>query len=342
MKCESVQSRRTLVKARRRSSFSYPNQAPLIPYRTTDIETDDNDIRPLSTRRSEPSSRTSTPTLQNFSIASPELPSEPSIATPTSTELRANPFYQPTRQQVLDFNFVQQQLRQHQAIAPQNSFWTASSRESISSSQITPRSSLTLSTQNKSSEENVSNTYSQIESSLVSEHSPIVSSIIFGPAIRLPENYTGPRGPILPAIHNQNPPTRSRTREHTQIFLLDHTSDTPAPVLYGRTSLGDTSTNWSRERPEHTLNLTTRQRQNAINVLSTSSLELHFQSTTRYNTIFNHPIQAATSSITTRTTPPPFNCTEFIYKFDRYTQQTPGFASFYNPYTGLTYTCRFS
>ena len=223
---ESVQPRRTLVKARRRSAFSYPNQAPLIPFRTTDIKIDDNDKRSLSTGRSQPSSRTSTPTLQNFSIASPELPSESSIATPTSS-----------------FNFVQQQIRQPKAMAPQSSFWSASSRESISSSQITPRSSLTLSTQNTSLEENASNTYSQIESSSVLEHPPIVSSINFEPELRLPENYRGPRGPILPAIHNQNPPTRSRTRESTQRFLLDHTSFTPAPVLYGPTSLGDTFTN---------------------------------------------------------------------------------------------------
>ena len=174
---------------------------------------------------------------------------------------------------------------------------------------------------------------SQIESSLVSEHSPIISSINFEPEIRLLENYTGPRGPILPAIQNQNTPTRSRTREYTQRFLLDHTSYTPAPVLYGPTSLGDTFTNWARERLKHTLNLTTGQRQNAINVLSTPSLELHFQSTIKYNTIFNHPFHAATPSITTRTTPPPFICTEFIYKFDRYTQQTLGFVSLYNPHT---------
>ena len=130
------------------------NQAPLNPYRTSDIEIDDNDIRPLSARRSEPSSRTGTPTLQNFSVASPELHSESSIATPTSSELRANPFYQPTRQQKQYFNFVNQQFRTAQALAPQSSFWSASSRDSISSSHITQRSSLTLATQNTSLEGN--------------------------------------------------------------------------------------------------------------------------------------------------------------------------------------------
>ena len=178
---ESVRPKRTLVKARRRSSFSYSNQTPLVPYRTTDVEIDNNDNRPLSTRRSESSSRTSTPTLQNFSIVSQELPSESSKATPTSTELRANPFYQPTRHQVQDFNSVLQHLRQHQAIAPQSSFWSASSRDSILSSQRAPRSCLTLSTQNTFLEENVSITYSQIESSIVTEYSTITSSINFEP-----------------------------------------------------------------------------------------------------------------------------------------------------------------
>ena len=145
---------------------------------------------------------------------------------------------------------MQQQIRQHQAIAPQSSFWSGSSRDSILSSQRTPKSSLALSTQNTSLEENVSNTYSQIESSIASERSPIVSSINFEPDIRLPENCRGSRGLILPATHNQNPTTRSRTCEYTQRYLLDHTSFTPAPVLYGPTSLGDTFTNWARDTLE--------------------------------------------------------------------------------------------
>ena len=40
--------------------------------------------------------------------------------------------------------------------------------------------------------------------------------------------------------------------------------------------------------------------------------------------------------------PPPPVCIDFIYKFDRYTKQTLGFATFYNPHTGLSYTCRFN
>ena len=217
------------MKARRRSSFSYPNQAPLIPYRTTDIEIDRDEIRPLDTGRSEPT-RTSTTTLQNFSFHSPELPSESAIATAASSELRANPFCQPTRQQRQDFVFVQQHFRSPQAGSPHCSFWSESSRESISSTQITPRSSLTLSTQNISLEGNASqNTYSQIETSTISDNTPIASTS-FEPEIRLPENYQGARGPITPAIHNQNPSTRRRIREQTQRFF------TRLYIIYNRAS----------------------------------------------------------------------------------------------------------
>ena len=147
---------------------------------------------------------------------------------------------------------------------------------------------------------------------------------------------------LLPQFTTKTHLHEAEFKNKQKNFLLDYTSFTPAPVLYGPTSLGDTFTVKARARLSDTLNLTTRQRQTALNALATPSLELHFQSTIRYNTIFNHPFHATTPSITTRTTPPPFICTELIYKFDRYTQQTLGFATFYNPHTGLTYTCRFN
>ena len=186
---ESVQPGRTLVKARRRPSLSYPDQAPLIPYRTTDIEIDSNESRPLNTGHSEATSRTSTPTLQKFTINSPEFPSESSIATPTTSELQANPFYQPTRQQTQNFNLLQQQFRATRPSSPHSSFWSASSRDSISSSKITPRLSLTLSTHKTSLEENASqNTYSQMESLIITDQTSIPNKL-FEPEIRLPENY---------------------------------------------------------------------------------------------------------------------------------------------------------
>ena len=90
------------------------------------------------------------------------------------------------------------------------------------------------------------------------------------------------------------------------------------------------------------INFTARQRNTALEVLATPSLELKLNTTIKYDTIFNHPFHATTPSIITTTTPAPFICTEFIYKFDGYTKQTLGFATFYNPHTGLSYTCRFN
>ena len=91
--------RRELLRARRRSSLSFPTQdSTLVSYGSTDIES--NIIRPIEAGNSEPPSRTGTPTLHNFSLSSPSDHSGNStIQTPTQSELRANPFLPPTFQQ---------------------------------------------------------------------------------------------------------------------------------------------------------------------------------------------------------------------------------------------------
>ena len=82
--------RRELLRARRRSSLSFPTQdSTLVSYGSTDIES--NIIRPIEAGNSEPPSRTGTPTLHNFSLSSPSDQSGNStIQTPTQSELRAN------------------------------------------------------------------------------------------------------------------------------------------------------------------------------------------------------------------------------------------------------------
>ena len=162
----------------------------------------------------------------------------------------------------------------------------------------------------------------------------------FIPEIRLPSSHPG--GTRSTPILNPNPPTRSRVNEHTNLFALDHETWNPPPPLYGPTNLGDTLTTWSRNRLINTLNLTERQCNTALEVLATPSLELKFNTTIKYGTIFNHPFHVTTPSITTTTTPTLSICTEFIYKFDRYTKRMLGFATFYNPHTGLSYICRFN
>ena len=160
------------------------------------------------------------------------------------------------------------------------------------------------------------------------------------PEIRLTSSHRG-RTRSTPIL-NPNPPTKSETNEHTYLFALDHKTCNPPPPLYGPTNLGDTLTNCSRSRLTNTLSLTHRQRNAALNVLATLSLEFKFNTTIKYDTVFNHPFHATTPSVVTSTLPAPFICIDFIYKFDRYTKQTLGFAIFYKPHTGLSYTFRFN
>ena len=164
------------------------------------------------------------------------------------------------------------------------------------------------------------------------------SSII--PELRLPSSHPG-RTRSTPIL-NPDPPTRSSNNEHTYLFALDHKSWNQFPPLYRPTNIGDTLKNWARNRLKNTLNLTARQRNTACEVLASPSLELKINTTIKYGIIFNHPFHATTPSMITTTTPESFICTEFIYKFDRYTKQTLGFATFYNPHTGLSNTCRFN
>ena len=147
------------MRARRRSSLSPPNQTSrLVPYRTSDIEFDNNKIRPLDTGHSEPTRRTSITTFQSFSIRSPELPKDSSIATITSSELRADPFNQPTQQQRREFNFVQTYFCSPQANSTHSSFRSASPRYLLFSSLFTPRSNLST-IYNPPSPNNLNNPY---------------------------------------------------------------------------------------------------------------------------------------------------------------------------------------
>ena len=269
--------------------------------------------------------------MNSFSISSPS-----DIRTPTSSELRANPFLPPAFQQRPDFNFVQEHFRVQPLHSPNSSLWSATSPQSASSSTTTPQKT----TQTSSTDTSVSIPRVDLTDSLQPPRNTDLSPSSFVPERRLPSSHPG-RTRSTPIL-NPNPPTRSRIIEHTYLFALDHKKWNPPPPSYGPTNLGDTLTNSSRNRINNTLNLTARQRNTALNVLATPTLELKFNTTIKYDTIFNHPFHATTPSIITTTTPEPFICTEFIYKFDRYTRQTLGFATFYNPRTGLLYTCRFN
>ena len=227
-------------------------------------------IRPLETGHSEPPSRTGTPTFHNFIISSPsEHSSVNRDHTPTPSELRRNPFLPPTFPQRQDFNFVQEHLRVQPLQSPNSSLWSATSPQSASTRTPPLRTN-----QTSSSNKSVSLLRVKIPNSLQPPRNTALSPSSFIPEIRLPSSHPGQNRstPIL----NPNPPTQSRTNEQTYLFPLDHKTWNPPPPLYGPTNLGDTLTNWSRSRLTNILNLTHRQRNAALNVLATPSLELKF------------------------------------------------------------------
>ena len=218
---------------------------------------------------------------------------------PTSSELRGNPFLAPTFQQRKDFIFVQERVQPIQS--PNSSLWSATTPNSSLSSNITTPQRI-----NKSSTDTSGNTsQSQLNQSisLTPPRNTVLSPTSSIPEIRLPSDHPG-RTRVIP-VYNPNPPNRSKICEHTYIFALDHETWNPPPTLYGPTNLGDTSKNWSRNRILKTLNLKTRQRNATLNVLATTSLELKFKATIKYDNIFNHPFHATTPSIVTTTTPAP-------------------------------------
>ena len=76
-------------------------------------------------------------------------------------------------------------------------------------------------------------------------------------------------------------------------------------------------------------------------ILQQNSLQLKFEITIRLNNFVQHPFPLSPPNITAQSLPPPFITTEVIYKYDRYTKNTIGYITFYNPYSGLSYTSKF-
>ena len=82
-------------------------------------------------------------------------------------------------------------------------------------------------------------------------------------------------------------------------------------------------------------------REHNVQILHQNSLQLKFEITVKLNNIVQHPYPLSLPNKTAQTLPPPFITTELIYKYDRYTKNTIGYITFYNPYSGLSYICIF-
>ena len=138
--------------------------------------------------------------------------------------MRANPFLPPIFQQRQDFNFVQEHFRAQRLHSPNSSLLSATSPQSASSNTTPQRS-------NQTSSSNTSLSVPQVEltNSLQPPRNTALSPSSFIPEIRLPSSHPG-RTRSTPIL-NPNPPTKSRTNEHTYLFALDHKTWNPPPPL---------------------------------------------------------------------------------------------------------------
>ena len=175
-------------------------------YGSTDIYS--TEIRPIETGRSEPPSRTGTPTLNSFSISSPS-----DIRTPTSSELRTTPFYpqhfNKDKISVLSKNIPECNPYIHQIV--------------YSGQQL--HHSLRVVAQQHHKEQinlrqqTLQHTTNQFDRFLTTTQENSFATIVI---------YTRKKDyhqaiPVEQDQHqNPNPPTRSRINEHTYLFALDH------------------------------------------------------------------------------------------------------------------------
>ena len=113
------------------------------------------------------------------------------------------------------------------------------------------------------------------------------------------------------------------------------------PSIIGQHHESSRLHDWALNRLQYRHDIHKDIQEHNIQILKHNNLTLKFEITVRLNKIIQHPLPLASPNITAHSLPPPLITTEINYKYDRYTKKTIGYISFYNPYSGLSYTCIF-
>ena len=164
--------------------------------------------------------------------------------------------------------------------------------------------------------------------------------------IMLTQNRTPQRNSTKSYSHSwPNPPHDILARyseQSTNIPLrLDWNTFVAPPPLIGQHNESHRLHNWALSRLQYRQDIHEDIREHNVQILHQNSLQLKFEITVKLNNIVQHPYPLSPPNVTAQTLPPPFIATEVIYKYDRYTKTTIGYITFYNPYSGLSYTCIF-
>ena len=111
------------------------------------------------------------------------------------------------------------------------------------------------------------------------------------------------------------------------------------PALFGDHNNGEQLHNWAKQRTSNSYKITPVQKQQAHEICKQSKITFSVEIVVEQDKLIVHPRAAAPPIFRVKTNPSPFICQEILYNFDRYTKNTTGYFAFYNPHSGLSYTC---
>ena len=167
----------------------------------------------------------------------------------------------------------------------------------------------------------------------------------------LPLSFTG-TPPIITLSSNTPTPDPDQHSHHcigkqpdttrtypTLPLKLDPKFIVPPPALFGDHNNGEQLHNWAKQRISKSYKITPVQKQRAHDLLKQSKITFSVEIVVEQDKLIFHPQAAAPPIFRVKTNPSPFICQEIHYKFDRYTKNTAGYFVFYNPHSGLSYTC---
>ena len=163
----------------------------------------------------------------------------------------------------------------------------------------------------------------------------------------LPETLSLPSTPSISQISPTffpliSPPILTQEKSSTNTPLrLDWNTFVAPPPLFGQHQESSRLHNWALNRLQYRQDIHKDIQEHKIQILQQNSLQLKFEITVRLNNIVQHPFPLIPPNITAQSLPPPYITTEVMYKYDRYTKNTIGYITFYNPYSGLSDTCIF-
>ena len=189
--------------------------------------------------------------------------------------------------------------------------------------------------------------YTQAEPNIVNEPIDIYSDTTLS---SLPETLSLSSTPsisqVSPAFFPLNFPNnldaRYREQSSSNIHLrLDWNTFVAPPPLFGQHQESNRFHSWALNRLEYRQDIHEDIREHNIQILQQNSLQLKFEIAVKLNNNVQHPFPLSPPNITAQSLSPPFITTEVIFKYDRYTKNPIGYITFYNPYSGLSYTCIF-